>query len=167
MSFQLSGTDGLTLSDDPARIELDRCVSWLATSYWASDRTSEQIARSFAGSRVFGVYDAQGNQLALARAVTDGASFCWIGDVFVEESARGRGIGSWLVASLVERLRAEGVPRFLLGTRDAHGVYARIGFTALQVPEVYMELDVRSTRPTRHNVDPAVLTAAGGPPPAQ
>ncbi|MEO6702733.1 MAG: GNAT family N-acetyltransferase, partial [Jatrophihabitantaceae bacterium] len=141
--------DGLTLSDDPRRIDLERCVGWLASSYWASDRTPEQIARSFAGSRVFGVYDSAGSQLALARAVTDGASFCWIGDVFVDESARGRGIGSWLVASVVERLRADGVPRFMLGTRDAHGVYARLGFTPLRVPEVYMELDERSTRPSR------------------
>jgi GNAT superfamily N-acetyltransferase len=150
-------SDGLILSDDPELVDLDCCIRWLATSYWASDRTPEQIARSFAGSRVFGVYQPDGRQLGLARAVTDGASFCWIGDVFVDESVRGRGIGSWLVATLVRVLQDEGVPRFLLGTRDAHGVYAKLGFAAPLVPEVYMELDTRSTRPTRANVDPAIL----------
>ncbi|MGI8665925.1 MAG: GNAT family N-acetyltransferase [Jatrophihabitans sp.] len=157
MSYTVSGPDGLTLSDDQSRLDVARCVGWLSTSYWASDRSPDQIERSFAGSRVFGVYGPDGTQLALTRAITDGVSFCWIGDVFVEESARGRGIGSWLVASVVERLRADGVSRFLLGTRDAHRVYAKLGFTPLGVPEVFMELDDRPTRPTRDNVDPAVL----------
>ncbi|MDQ2838034.1 MAG: GNAT family N-acetyltransferase [Actinomycetota bacterium] len=163
MSFTLSRPDGLTLSDDPSRIELDRCVRWLATSYWASDRTPEQIARSLAGSRVFGVYEPDGTQLALTRAVTDGATFCWISDVFVEDAARGRGIGTWLVGTVVEQLKLEGVPRFLLGTRDAHGMYAKLGFIAPLVPEVYMELDDRPTRPTRENVDPTVLSRDSSP----
>jgi GNAT superfamily N-acetyltransferase len=157
VALTLTRSDGLTLSDDPELVDLERCTRWLAGSYWASDRTPEQIARSFAGSRVFGVYQPDGRQLALARAVTDGASFCWISDVYVEQAARGRGIGTWLVDTVVQSLRAEGVPRFLLGTRDAHGVYARIGFAPPLVPEVYMELDTRPTRPTRANVDPSVL----------
>lgn len=162
MSFTVSRPDGLTLSDEQQRLDLERCTRWLASSYWANDRSPDQVRRSFAGSRVFGVYDADGSQLAMARAVTDSVSFCWIGDVFVEESARGRGIGSWLVGSLVQRLKQEGVQRFLLGTRDAHGVYAKLGFTGLRVPEVYMELDDRPTRPTRDNVDPAVLAGRSG-----
>lgn len=170
MSFTLDGSDGMTLTDDPNRIELDRCVRWLASSYWAGDRTRLQIERSFACSRVFGVYSDRpgtsaagssvgpGSQVALARAVTDGATFCWLADVFVDEAVRGQGIGSWLVGSIVHQLRAEGVNRFLLGTRDAHRVYAKLGFTALAVPEVFMELDDRPGRPTRENVDPAVLS---------
>ena len=96
--------------------------------------------------------------MALARAVTDGATFCWLADVFVEETVRGRGIGTWLVGSIVDQLRAEGVNRFLLGTRDAHGVYAKLGFTPLAIPEIYLELDDRPGRPTRENVDPAVFS---------
>jgi len=157
VTLTLTRSDGLVLSDDPARIDLACCTEWLAGSYWASDRTPEQVARSFAGSRVFGVYHPDGRQLALARAVTDGASFCWVSDVFVDESVRGRGIGSWLVGTLVRGLQEEGVPRFLLGPRDAHGVYTKLGFAAPLVPEVYMELDTRPTRPTRANVDPAIL----------
>jgi GNAT superfamily N-acetyltransferase len=177
VSFTLTRADGLTLSDDPVQIDLGTCMRWLASSYWASDRTAEQVERAFAGSRVFGVYSDQphrcgphsslapsslsnrGSQVALARAVTDGATFCWLGDVFVDESVRGRGIGTWLVGSIVDQLRAEGVNRFLLGTRDAHGVYAKLGFIPLRVPEVFMELDERPGRPTRENVDPAVLSA--------
>lgn len=157
MTLTLTRSDGLVLSDDPARVDLARCIEWLAVSYWASERPPEQVAKSFAGSRVYGVYQPDGRQLAMARVVTDGASFGWLCDVFVDESVRGRGIGSWLVGTVVRTLQEEGVPRFLLGTRDAHGVYAKFGFAPPLVPEVYMELDTRSTRPTPDNVDPAVL----------
>jgi GNAT superfamily N-acetyltransferase len=144
--------DGLVISDDPSRLDLERICSWLATSYWAGDRDRPTIERSIAGSRPFGVYGPDGAQLALTRATTDGASFCWLGDVFVDESARGRGIGTWLVGEVVGQLRQEGVPRFLLGTRDAHELYRRIGFESLRVPEVYMELDLRANRPRRQDV---------------
>jgi GNAT superfamily N-acetyltransferase len=103
---------------------------------------------------VYGAYAADGSQVGLTRAVTDDATFCWIADVFVDESARGLGIGTWMVGAVVERLKESGVTRFVLGTRDAHGVYAKVGFTPPQVPEIYMELDLRPNRPTRDNVDP-------------
>jgi GNAT superfamily N-acetyltransferase len=145
--------DGLEISDDPARLDLERICTWLASSYWASDRDRATIERSIAGSRAYGVYEADGTQLALTRATTDGASFCWLGDVYVDATARGRGIGTWLVSEVVAHLRSQGVPRFLLGTRDAHGVYAKLGFEPLRVPDVYMELDLRSTRPQPGDVN--------------
>jgi GNAT superfamily N-acetyltransferase len=148
----LLGADGLMLSDDRRLLDLERCVGWLATSYWASDRSRADVLRSFAASRVFGVYEPDGSQVALARAVTDGATFAWLADVFVDPAARGRGIGSWLVGCVVEQLKRDGVLRFLLGTRDAHEVYARAGFSAPLVPQVYMELDERPTRPTPEQV---------------
>ena len=151
--FLAHRADGLEISDDPARLDLDLICAWLGGSYWARDRDRATIERSIAGSRAYGVYDVDGTQLALTRATTDGASFCWLGDVFVAESARGRGIGTWLVGEVVGHLRSQGVPRFLLGTRDAHGVYERLGFEPLRVPEVYLELDLRSTRPTPGDVD--------------
>ena len=144
--------DGLEISDDPARLDLDRIEAWLAQSYWANDRDRATIERSIAGSRAYGVYDAGGTQLALTRATTDGASFCWLGDVYVDPSVRGRGIGTWLVGEVVAHLRSQGVPRFLLGTRDAHAVYAKLGFEPLRVADVYMELDLRADRPRPQDV---------------
>jgi GNAT superfamily N-acetyltransferase len=149
---QVSRPDGLLLSDDQSLLDLDRCHSWLASSYWASDRSRADMARSFSNSQVFGVYRRSGaesalEQLALARAVTDSATFCWIADVFVDDSARGRGIGTWMVGVLVDELKRGGVRRFLLGTRDAHGVYQKVGFHAPRVPGVLMEIDERATRP--------------------
>jgi GNAT superfamily N-acetyltransferase len=147
MAYELVRPDGLILSDDRARLDLSRIRRWLAQSYWASDRTPELIERSIQHSRTYGVYTPTGEQVALARATTDLASFAWLGDVVVDEAYRGRGIGRWLVGSVVEHLRGFGVPRFVLTTRDAHGVYGALGFEPLRVPRTWMEIDTRATRP--------------------
>jgi len=153
VTFELTRPDGLVLSDDASRIDLDRCHAWLDSSYWAAGRSREVVEQSFAASRVFGVYETDGRQVALTRIVTDGATFAWVCDVFVDDAVRGRGIGTWLVGSAVQAVKADGVQRFILGTRDAHGVYEKIGFHPPLVPEVYMELDERPTRPQPGSVD--------------
>jgi GNAT superfamily N-acetyltransferase len=142
----LNREDGLTLSDDIDRLDLDQVQAWLGQSYWAAERDRATIERSVAGSRVYGVYASE-RQVAFARAVTDGATFCWIADVYVEASQRGRGIGRWLVASILEQLGALGVQRFVLATRDAHGVFEQLGFEPLRVPATWMEIDRRANRP--------------------
>jgi len=146
--MRLQRRDGLFISDDPGLLDLDRVCAWLAASYWASYRDRATIERSLAGSRCYGVYEADGTQLGLTRVVTDGATFAWLCDVVVDEAWRGRGIGSWLVGAVVEQLRGEDVARIVLTTRDAHGVYGPIGFEPLRVPRTWMEIDVRPTRPT-------------------
>jgi GNAT superfamily N-acetyltransferase len=150
--------DGLIVSDDPARLDLDRIAGWLATSYWASQRPRGTIERSIAGSRCFGVYD-DADQIGFARAVTDGATFCWIADVIVDEAYRGRGVGTWLVRVITEELAKDGVQRFVLATRDAHGVYERIGFSGLRIPEIWMEIDGRPERPNAADIHIATPAA--------
>lgn len=152
MAFELRRADGLTISDDVDRIDLDLVCAWLAKSYWASDRSAEAIERSIRNSRVYGVYTPAGAQIALTRATTDLASFAWLADVVVDEAWRGRGIGRWMIASVVEHLRELGVPRLVLTTRDAHAVYASVGFVPLRVPQTWMEIDVRATRPDPSDV---------------
>jgi len=152
MGLELQRADGLTISDDRDRLDVDRIRGWLAESYWASDRSAEAIERSLENSRVYGVYAPTGEQVALTRATTDLASFAWLADVVVDEAWRGRGIGRWLVGTVVEHLRGLGVPRLVLTTRDAHGVYAALGFGPLRVPQTWMEIDVRATRPHASDV---------------
>jgi GNAT superfamily N-acetyltransferase len=122
---------------------------WLSTdAYWALGRSRDTVERSVAGSIVFGAYEVagaheQGRQVAVARAVTDGATFAWICDVYVDPAARGRGLGKRLVGALRDHLNRLGVRRMILATHDAHGVYAALGFTPLAKPEQWMELDRR------------------------
>ncbi|UQX89269.1 GNAT family N-acetyltransferase [Jatrophihabitans telluris] len=144
--------DGLRASDDKSQLDLDRIVAWLAASYWADERDRATIERSIEHSYVVGVYTPTGEHVALARATTDFASFAWIGDVVVHDDWRGKGIGTWLVRTLVDELRRRGVPRFVLGTRDAHGVYEKVGFGPLRVVEVWMEIDDRKNRPNPQDV---------------
>ena len=153
--------DGLVVSLDPGRVDRDRVHRWLSEeSYWAAGRTREVFERSLAGSLVAGVYDGPGPdaaQLAFARVVTDGATFAWICDVYVDEAARGRGLGTWLMDELVqELLHRRGILRLLLATRDAHALYAKSGFAPLEGGWRWMEIDHRPARD-------AILSA--GPPP--
>jgi GNAT superfamily N-acetyltransferase len=135
----------LLCTDERARIDdhLEVIVTWLLDeAYWTAGRDRSTIERSMDGSRCFGVFD--GSELVgFARVITDDATFVWICDVFIATAARGRGIGTALVEAIVEDYATRGVLRFLLGTRDAHEVYARAGFTPVPHPERYMTIDRR------------------------
>jgi GNAT superfamily N-acetyltransferase len=143
--------EGYLLTTDPGRVDVDLVHNWLSEqSYWAKGRDRAVVERSIEGSRNYSVFEQAGyddaRQAAFARAVTDGATFAWICDVFVEEQHRGKGLGSWLVESIVEDLALDGVQRFVLATRDAHEVYRRCGFAALEGVDRWMEIDERPTR---------------------
>jgi GNAT superfamily N-acetyltransferase len=117
---------------------------WLSTdAYWAPDRPYEVVARSLANSVCLGAFSATGEQVGFARAVTDSATFAWIADVYVDPAHRGRGLGRRLVGQLRDDLQAGGVYRLVLATKDAHGVYAKLGFTPLGAPDRWMEIDLR------------------------
>jgi GNAT superfamily N-acetyltransferase len=135
--------EGYVFSSDPALVDADLVYSWLSTdAYWALGRPREKVDRSFAGSLVFGVYRAEGDgggQVGFARAVTDGATFAWLCDVYVDRSVRGRGLGTWMVEQVRAELEGVGVGRILLATLDAHEVYAKIGFAPLAEPGRWME----------------------------
>ncbi|WP_326999691.1 GNAT family N-acetyltransferase [Dactylosporangium sp. NBC_01737] len=137
---------GYVLTTDPTRVDVDLVHRWLSEeSYWAAGRAHDVVARSIAGSLPYSVWHDD-TQVAFARAVTDGATFVWICDVFVTTAHRGRGLGQWLVDTIVEDLSAAGLQRFLLATRDAHEVYRRSGFEPLAGPGRFMEIDRRPTR---------------------
>lgn len=128
----------LLISTDPSRLDIDAVCDFLARSYWAQDRPRERIEESLKNSLVFGVYDGK-RQVGLARLVTDYATFAWLCDVFVDEAYRGQGIGKWLVATTLGHPSLAGIRRFMLATRDAHGLYRQFGFVDLNAPERLME----------------------------
>ncbi len=136
--------DGFVISADPGRIDFDLVHRWLSTdAYWAVGRSREMVERSFANSRVYGVYRGDGGQVGVARVVTDEATFAWLCDVYVDRAVRGQGIARWLVAAIRDDLETVGVRRIVLGTRDAHGVYEKVGFASLSRPDQWMEYDRR------------------------
>jgi GNAT superfamily N-acetyltransferase len=132
--------DRFTISTDLARLDLDAICSFLARSYWASDRPRETTQRAVEHSLCFGVHEGE-QQIGFARVVTDFATFAWLADVFIAEEYRGRGLGKWLVEVVLSHPELQSVPRWFLATRDAHELYGRFGFTALAAPERRMELN--------------------------
>ncbi|MEU6487129.1 GNAT family N-acetyltransferase [Streptomyces sp. NPDC046887] len=120
------------ISTDPARLDRARIHHWLSTdAYWALGRSRAHQDRAIDGSLNFGVYEmGSGALIGYARVVTDQATFAWLCDVYVDRAARGRGIGDALVTAVRERLTPFGLKRIMLATADAHGLYARHGFTA-------------------------------------
>ena len=134
-------TERFSFSRDAAKIDRARVHRWLSEeSYWARGRERSTQDAAMDASRNYGVYDDDsGEQLAYARVVTDGVTFAWLCDVFVASEARGRGIGKVLVAGVTADLEPLGLKRALLATGDAHGLYARYGFTPLSDPSTMME----------------------------
>jgi GNAT superfamily N-acetyltransferase len=123
-----------TLSADRARLQMDRVYSWLTGSYWSTGIRRDVVERAFANSLSIGAYAGEaegGAQLGVARLVTDQATFAWLCDVYVVEEARGRGVARAMVQALLDDPRLQTLRRWCLATRDAHGVYAPLGFGAV------------------------------------
>jgi GNAT superfamily N-acetyltransferase len=128
------------ISTDPSLLDLDAVHGFLQRSYWAAERPLETVKRSVEGSLNFGLYQAKDRrQVGFARVVTDFATFAWLCDVFIDEAHRGQGLGVWLVETVVEHPGLRCMRFWMLGTRDAHGLYEKIGFTPLSAPEKWMQ----------------------------
>jgi len=127
----LTRRDGYELDDDPRRVDRDALWSFLSEqAYWGRWRSRSAVDRQLDSAwRVVGVYEAAtGRMVGFARAISDGVAFAYLADVYVAEDARGRGLGTQLVRTMID-----GGPgarfRWALHTADAHGLYARFGFT--------------------------------------
>ncbi len=127
-----------TITTDPARVDLDVVHGFLKSAYRCEGIPREVVERALAGSINFSLL-LGGRQVGFARVVTDRATFAWVGDVFVLESYRGRGLSVWLMRTVMGHPELQGLRRWILATRDAHRLYEKVGFTTLNIPERFME----------------------------
>lgn len=128
-----------TISTDNNRLDIRKIHDFIANqSYWAQGRTIETVQRALDNSLNFGLYK-NNQQIGFARVVTDYATFAWIADVFVLPEHRGLGLSKWLMDVILSHSELQGFRRWVLATKDAHGLYARFGFIALHRPERWME----------------------------
>lgn len=131
---------GYRISTDPALLDLEVVHGFLTGSYWAAGVSREVVARSIERSLPFGLYRADdGAQVGFARVVSDEATFAYLADVFVLDAHRGQGLGRWLVRTVLSHPDLQGLRRWVLATRDAHGLYAGEGFAPLADPSIFME----------------------------
>jgi GNAT superfamily N-acetyltransferase len=130
---------GVRVSTDPADIDLEWLHPALSErAYWALGRTREQLTAAIARSLTFAAFEGD-RQVGFARVITDGVTFGWVCDVFVDEAERGRGVGDLLMATIAADPRLAGLRRLVLATKDAHGLYERHGFGPLVHPDRWME----------------------------
>jgi GNAT superfamily N-acetyltransferase len=141
------------ISTDPRRLDLDAIHEFLTHSYWAKGVPREVVERSIEHSLCFGIYDESrarpphpaterergAAQVGFARVISDFATIAYVGDVFVLDAYRARGLGTWMMESIVRHPRLQGLRRWILVTRDAHGLYTKFGFRPVKAPESYME----------------------------
>lgn len=127
------------ISSDPARFDRDRFHAWISEhSYWAKGRERDVTERACDVSLVWGAYATGGEMVGAARVVTDGVTFAWVCDVYVEDGHRGCGVGGLLIGAITGDERIRDVKRMVLATLDAHELYRPHGFAELRRPELWM-----------------------------
>ena len=127
------------ISTDPDRLDRTVIHDFLRGSYWAPGIPREVVDRSIDNALCFGVYEGDA-QVGFARVITDRATFAYIADVFVLESHRGRGLAVWLMESVRAHPELQGLRRWILMTRDAHGLYEKFGFRTMENTGRCMEI---------------------------
>ena len=128
-----------TVSTDPARVDLALVHGFLTDCYWAKGITREVVSRSIENSLPFGIY-CGASQVGFARVITDRATFAYIADVFILDDYRGQGLSKLLMQCIMEHPELQGLRRWSLATRDAHGLYSQFGFRPVAKPEMWMEI---------------------------
>jgi GNAT superfamily N-acetyltransferase len=129
----------IVVSTDRSRLDVDLVHRVLSTTYWSAGIPRDVVERSIAGSVAFALFERD-RQVGFARVVTDLATYAYLADVFIVEECRGRGLGDWLVESILLHPQLQGLRRFALITRDAETLYARHGFSPPPSPFGYMEI---------------------------
>lgn len=131
--------DGFVVTCDPQRVDRKVVRDFLVSSYWAKGIPAETVDRSIDGSLCFALLKGE-RQVGFARVVSDLSTVAYLGDVFVLPEFAGRGLGKWLVECVMSHPDLQGLRRWILVTRDAHGLYEQLGFKPLGRPEGYMEV---------------------------
>ncbi len=137
--FYESQRDEYLISTDPARLDIEVIYDYLHNAaYWSQGRPRDVIEKSIAHSENFGVYHGDA-LVGYARVITDYATFAYLCDVFILPHAQGRGLGKWLMETILAHPELQGLRYWYLRTRDAHGLYKQFGFTELRDPTRSME----------------------------
>jgi GNAT superfamily N-acetyltransferase len=137
--FETFEREGYLISTDPAKFDRDAIHAYLVRAYWCEGIPRETMERAIANSLCFALFRGKA-QIGFARVITDSATYAYLCDVYVLEDYRGKGLGKWLMECVMAHPALQGLRRFSLATRDAHGLYRQFGFRELSKPESMMEI---------------------------
>ena len=136
--------DDYLISTDPSLLDVDVIYNYLSgESYWAKNVPRDVVEKSIANSLCFGLYH-HNRQIGFARLITDKATFAYLADVFIISEYRGKGLSKWLIQVIHAHPELQGLRRWVLGTRDAHGLYEQFGWTIF-------DEDIRKRFMQKHN----------------
>lgn len=137
--FHTATKENFLLSTDKTKLDINLIHKFLSEkSYWAKNITLENVQRSIENSLCFGIYMDK-NQIGFARIISDYSTFAYLADVFIVNDFRGKGLSKWLIENIINLAELQGLRRWMLATRDAHGLYEQFGFTLLSNPEIIMQ----------------------------
>jgi N-acetylglutamate synthase-like GNAT family acetyltransferase len=133
-------TPVFSISNNPNDLDFSLIHSFISQSYWAKGIPTDTLRTAIENSLVFGAFSESGEQVGFARVITDKATFAYLGDVFVVDNYRGNGVGKQLMDAVARHPNLQGLRRFMLATRDAHGLYEKYGFEAVENPQILMQI---------------------------
>lgn len=131
--------DDFSITTDKEKIDVDYTQQFLAQTYWAEGIPKAVVEKSIQGSICFAVFHGA-QQIGFARVISDEATFAYLADVFIDPAYRGRGLSQWLMEVIMSYPTLQGLRRFLLATRDAHGLYAKFGFEPIPSLTPWMQV---------------------------
>jgi len=132
--------DDFLISTDKSKLDIDAIHEFLSTkAYWCLNIPKEKVITAIENSLCFGVYHGD-KQIGFARIITDYSTIAYLGDVYVLEAYRGKGISKWLMETVMGHPALQGLRRWILLTGDAHALYRKFGWTDIADPTKWMEL---------------------------
>lgn len=142
--------DNYLISTDKKKLDLNAIHEFLSTkAYWCLNIPLDKVQISIENSFCFGVYHNE-NQIGFARIITDFSTIAYLGDVYVEEEYRGKGISKWLMETIISHSELQGLRRWILLTGDAHELYRKYGWTDIADPSKWMEIHNKNIYQNNH-----------------
>jgi GNAT superfamily N-acetyltransferase len=127
------------ISTDKSKLNIDIIHTFLTNCYWAKGIPRSLVEKCIANSLCFGAH-LNDEQIGFARIVSDFSTFAYLADVFVLEEHRGKGVSRMMMDEIIKHPQLQGLRRFMLATKDAHGLYEKYGFVVTKNPERMMEI---------------------------
>jgi len=132
--------NGFRVSSDPVDLDIDLIHNFIANSYWAKGIPLATLKKAVSNSIVFGVFSYDSEQVGVGQVIIDKATFAYLDEGFIIDNFQGLGISKLLMQAVCSHPELQGLRRFMLATKDAHGLYAQFGFEALEHPEPLMQI---------------------------
>jgi GNAT superfamily N-acetyltransferase len=140
--------EGFCISTEKARLDIKAIHHFLSTqSYWSQNIPYSRVEEAIAHSLNFGLYEKE-KQIGFSRVITDFSTVAYLGDVYILPAFRGMGLSKWLMKTIIDYPELQGLRRWILSTKDAHGLYEPFGWTPLAFPERWMEIHDREVYKT-------------------